>query len=61
MATIECGTACAVTLKLEASPANEEHLEALNEAWYLFFGVAIVVICLRKLYRIFDGGPDGDK
>lgn len=54
---IECSTACTVTVQLEPAPVTEDHIADLSAAWYLFFGAAIVIVAVRKLYDLFDRGP----
>lgn len=57
---VQCSSACTVTVQLEAPPANPEHLGDLSAAWGLFFGAAIIVVLLKKIYDIFDKAPHGD-
>lgn len=57
---IECSTACTVTLQLETTPADPDRIADLAEMWGLFLLAAIVVLCFRKLYDIFDRAPHGE-
>lgn len=58
--TIQCSTACTVTIAIETAPADPARLADLSEAWSLFLGAAIVIVLLKKLYDIFDKAPHGD-
>lgn len=57
---IECATACTATVQLEPAPPSSDFIADQAEVWGLFLVVAIVVLCLRKLYDLFDKAPHGD-
>ena len=57
--TIQCGSACTVTLQLAPAPATPEHFHDLTDGWYLYFGAAIVIICGKKIVQLFDRAPHG--
>ena len=58
--TINCSSACTVTIALEPAPVDPARLTDLTDAWGLFLGAAIVIILLKKMYDIFDKAPHGD-
>lgn len=57
---IECATACTATVQLEPAPPAEGFMEDQSAVWLLFLGAGITVLCLRKLYDLFDKAPHGD-
>jgi hypothetical protein len=57
---IECATACTATVQLEPAPPTSDFLADQGSVWVLFLGAGIAVLCLRKLYDLFDKAPHGD-
>lgn len=55
--TIECATACTVTLQLEPAPVTTEKLEDIGVAFGLMLFMVILVWGGRQLYNVFNGGP----
>lgn len=55
--TIECTTACAVTLQLEPAPVTTEKLADIALAFGLMLFIVILVWGGRQLYNVFNGGP----
>ncbi len=58
--TIECATACTVTLQLEPAPVTTEKLEDIGLAFGLMLMTVILVWGGRQLYNVFNGGPHED-
>lgn len=55
--TIECTTACTVTLQLEPAPVTTEKLEDIGVAFGLMLFMVILVWGGRQVYNVFNGGP----
>lgn len=55
--TIDCGTACTVTLQLEPAPVTTEKLEDISLAFGFMLMIVILVWGGRQLYNVFNGGP----
>jgi hypothetical protein len=60
MATIQCATACTVTLQIEPTPITLERIQDMGLVWSGFLLAAIVVLGLRKIFDIFDKAPHGE-
>lgn len=55
--TIQCTTACTVTLVLEPSPVNTEHLQDIALAFGLMFLATILIWGGREVLKVFSTGP----
>jgi hypothetical protein len=55
--TIECPTACSVTLQLEPAPVTAEKLGDISLAFGAMLLIVILVWGGRQLYNVFNGGP----
>lgn len=55
--TVECSTACTVTVQLEPAPVSEEKLQDIALAFGLMLMIVILVWGGRQLYNVFNGGP----
>lgn len=58
--TVTCSVSpCQVsfTMQVQAAPPTEGTLSDMSDMWGLFLGAAIVVLCLRKIYDLFNGSP----
>lgn len=55
--TIQCATACTVTLQLEPAPVTTEKLGDISMAFGLMLFMVILVWGGRQLYAVFNGGP----
>lgn len=55
--TIECTTACTVTLQLEAAPVDTEDLGDVAQAFGLMFLVLVALWGGRELKKLFSAGP----
>lgn len=55
--TIQCSTACTVTILLEPAPVTMERIDDMTLIWGGFLLAAIVVMGLRKLANVFDSSP----
>lgn len=51
--TIQCGSACTVTLQLVPSPASDERLAMYGELFALLLGALVVVFLARALVNLF--------
>lgn len=60
MPTIECSTACTVTVQIEPTPITLERIEDMGLVWSGFLLAAVVIIGLRKIFDIFDKAPHGE-
>ena len=59
--TIDCATACTVTLQLEAAPPDEGRISDITQAFLLMLVVVLTVWGGRQLYNVFNTSPhDGN-
>ncbi len=55
--TIECSTACTVTVQIEPAPADAEKLADLGLAFGLMLMVCLLIWGARQMLRVFTGSP----
>lgn len=55
--TIQCATACTVTLQLEPAPPSTDNLADIGLVFSLFFGAAIAIFCAKQLLNFFLKQP----
>lgn len=58
--TIECGTACTVTIELAPAPPSTDNLADIGLVFSLFLGAAAVIFSAKQLLKFFTSAPHGN-
>lgn len=57
---VSCGAACTVTMEIKPAEASSEQIGDMGSIAAAFTVAAVLVLCARKLYDLFDKAPHGD-
>ena len=55
--TIQCSTACTVTIQLQPAPPSTDNLQDIGLVFSLFFGALISIYCVKQLLNFFMRQP----